>query len=432
LPAFLRDKLGFLTRCAQRYGEVVALKIGEPTYLLTNPEDIRHVLMTNADNYNKTRRLTSPRGQQRSGRGMHTSSGDPHLRRRRLLQPLFFPRSVERFCGIMVERTDDAILRWRSGGQIDLSDEMELLTLSVILDTLFGTGFADREPAFVQAIVDRRAYLEYAYSSIVPWVELLPLPIVRRYRRAQRRIDQVLFREIAARRFAVPEQPDFATLLLAARDAEGAGMSDQEVRDELLTLCGTGYETVGDALSWTLYLLDLHSEAEERLQEELQTVLRGKPPDLEAVPQLRYTRQVLDESMRLYPPTWIYVRMAVQDDQLPSGVHVRQGEKLYLCQYVMHRHPQYYSDPDRFEPSRFETAASQLRPQFAYFPFGAGPRTCIGQHFALLELVVVLARLQQRCRFRVLPGQNIRPQPAITLRPADGIRVEPQLLVELG
>jgi cytochrome P450 len=418
LPWFLADKLGFLCSCAARYGDVVKLQIGEPTYLLTNPADIQHVLLDKALSYSKTPRLTSARGKRLSGSGLQTSFGSEHLRQRRLLQPLFQRKSVEAFYPVMLQTTARWIARRTDGDVMDAASEMESLALSIIIGALFGSGIDETQ--LVNAITVRRRYIEYVYASLFPFPEYLPTKIVFEYRRAMDVIDQTIQREIAHPREG---HGSFASMFSEIAYPDGSRMTSAQIRDEILSLMSTGYETIGDALGWTLYLLAEHPRVEQTVADELRQVLAERVPQVEDIPKLVYTRKVLEESMRLYPPTWIFVRMALRDDQLPSGHRIRRGSKVYLCQYVMHRDSRYFPEPERFDPERFSEPVRAVRPRFAYFPFGGGTRTCIGEQFALLESVSILAMVLSRFRFQLEPGQKISLRPTITLRPKYGIRV---------
>jgi cytochrome P450 len=419
LPAFLHDKLGFLTRCAEQYGDIVPLHIGEPTYLLNDAADIQHVLIDNSANYSKTWRLTSLRGKRFSGNGLHTSFGAEHLRQRRMLQPVFSrSASEELFFEVMLDRIRRRMEAWtmQPGGEVDLAAETESLALSIILGSIFGPDFADETLA--TAVTIRRTYIEYFYESLLPFPEYLPFPIVQRYKRAQELIDDVIRQEM--------EHPasshSFLASYAAATYPDGSRMDFRQQRDEILTLMSTGYETIGDALGWTLYLLACHPDVESQVVKELEAVLGDRVPGADDILKLSFTRQVLDESMRLYPPTWIFIRMALGDDTMPSGTHVQKNSKLYSCQYVTHRSAKYFPDPTRFDPSRFGPGEAAKRPRFSYFPFGGGTRQCIGEHFALLEGVTVLALFLRRFRFELCADQNVVPRPTITLRPRYGIR----------
>jgi len=415
LPAYLHDKLGFLTRCSERYGDVVRLRIGEPTYLLNDPTDIKHVLIDNGSNYNRTWRMTSPRGKRLWGNGMQTSSGAEHLRKRRMVQPAFSRRSIGVFLEAMTDRTQRRMERWSIESQeVELAGEMDSLALSIILGALFGRDFDDDQ--LTRAIAIRRRYIEYVYGSLLPFPEFLPLPIVRDYRRAQHFIDEVIRHQAEH-----PSSSDSFAAIFAAAMQDGVQMDFAQLRDEILPMINTS-ETMGAALCWTLYLLAGNPDAQAAVVKELAQVLGDRDPSLDDIARLTYTRQVLDESLRLYPPNWILVRIAIGDDTLPGGTDIHRGNKLYLCQYVTHRSRKYFPDPDRFDPSRFSPAETALRPEFAYFPFGGGRRRCIGEHFALMEGVTVLALLMRRFRFELSPDQSIIPAPAVTLRPKNGIR----------
>ncbi len=419
LPGFLYDKLGFLSRCASIYGDVIKLKIGEPTFLLNNPEDIKHVLVVNPDNYVKSPRMTSARGKRLSGAGLLTSAGAVHLKQRRMMQPVFYRKTVESFSKTIAEGIGQMLAQWTDGMELDIGREMTGLAQRNIVKTVLGTD-ADREmPELLDAITIRRLYMEHVFFS--PFPEWMPSRIGWRYRTAMRRIDAIVHRAIQARRSHPTDAEDMLSLLVRAKYDDGTGMTDQQVRDEAVTLFITGYETIGEALTWTSYLLSQHPASETKFLSEVDDVLCGRPPCAEDLPKLTYAGMVVAESMRLYPPTWIFVRIAQQEDKLPSGATIPAGSKIYLCQYVMHRHPRYFPDPEKFDPERFTEGAKKERPQFAYFPFGGGARVCIGEHFAKMEGTLVLASIAQRFRLSLVPGQTIVPEPKMTLRPQNGI-----------
>ncbi|MFN7922192.1 MAG: cytochrome P450 [Bryobacteraceae bacterium] len=403
LPSFLRDRLGFLEKCAQTQQAAARLHIGEPALLLLEPEDIRHVLTTNASSYEKTPRLTSPRGRRISGSGLHTALSADHLPQRRLLQPLFRKLAMQEFLPLIRDRTMRRVSRWQTPGEIDLCSEMEQLTLDVIIGAIFGAEYEDKDRRLAQAITARRAFLEYMQASLLPMAEYLPAPAVLRYRRAMRVIDHEIEHGSLgagfASRYAELQYPD------------GSRMHRKLWRDEVLTLMSTGYETIGDALTWTIYLLASHPEAEARVLEEMA-----------AGGELGYTRMAIEEAMRLYPPTWIFVRMATSADRLPSGTPVEAGDKLYLCQYVTHRDARFFPEPERFVPERFADSARAGRPRFSYFPFGGGQRQCIGEHFAMQESLEVLSLLLPR--FRFAPRHtSFELAPGVTLRPKGGMPI---------
>lgn len=421
LPDFLRDKLGFLSKCAAQYGDVVKLVIGEPTFLLNHPDDVKHVLVINPENYDKTPRMTSTRGKRLSGEGLLTSLGAVHLRQRRMMQPVFYRKTIESFAEIIVKGTESMLAEWKNGGELNISREMMDLAQRNIIRTLFGAHFEDRSGKLAEAITTRRQYMEHVFFSLIPFPEYHPRRIVREYRKAMERIDDTIYRAIRARRDSAEVASDLLSLLIHAKYDDGTGMNNKQIHEEALTLLITGYETIGEALAWTWYLLAQHQDVESNLVQELSEILAGRMPCAEDLPRLRYTAMVLAESMRLYPPTWIFVRMARHDDTLPSGVTIPTESKLYLCPYVMQRNPRYFPDPERFDPERFSETAKKARPRFSYFPFGAGPRVCIGEAFAKMEGVLILAMVAQRFAVHLAPGQTIVPEPKMTLRPKHGI-----------
>jgi cytochrome P450 len=297
---------------------------------------------------------------------------------------------------------------WENGAVVDVVAEMTTLSRRAILRTLLGRR--PDEADLERALEARQAYIEYRFRSFAPRPELVPRPVVLAHRRGLRRIKHALGSAIAARRASENGFPDLLGQLVAA------GLSDDDVREEALVLSVTGYETMAVALAWTWYLLALHPAAEAHVQREADA-LPG--PRREAAPEagLAYTEAVLSEAMRLYPPTWIFVRMALGPDRLPGGVEIPAGAKLYLSQYVLHRSGRYFPEPERFDPSRFDPEARASRPEFAYFPFGGGVRLCIGKPFALLEGVLALSTIARRYRLSLEPGPPVEADPGITLRP---------------
>ena len=425
VPFFVRRTLGLRTRRRVPFDAVVKLRWGEPTYMLTHPDDVKHVLITHAENYTKTRYLSSARGRLRAGQGLLTSSGPEHHRQRRLLQPLFHQSVVERFCPTLLGRTDRLLARLETAPEVDLATEMADLTQSVILGVLFGTDLDDEDERLARAIRTRRRYTQYVYHGRLPFRTRLPTRVVRAHRGALRHIDDVIFREIALRRSDPTARSDFLSLLMTSTYPDGSRMDDRQIRDEVLTLTSAGHETLGEALTWTWYLLSRHPEVEQRLLSELHGVLADRTPTPEDAAKLAFTESVLREAMRLYPPTWIFERVPAERDALPSGTVVPAGAKLYLCQWVLHRHPRYFPDPEAFRPERF--AGATRRPfRYVYLPFGDGAHTCIGETFATLQGVLVLACIGRRFGFEVLPGQRIVPRAGITLGPRYGIRARPR------
>lgn len=419
IPSFLWDKLRFLSQCRAQFGDVVKLNLGGSTFLLNNPDDIKHVLIMNPDNYNKSPRLTSTRGKRLSGEGLLTSVGTAHLRQRRMMQPVFYRKTIESFSKTITEGVSEMLAGWTDGMDLEFGHKMMRLVQRNIVKTVLGAEADEEISALAEAITIRRLYMEHVFFS--PFPEWMPTRIGWQYRKAMQRIDAVLFRAIHTRRTRQQDAEDLLSLLLRAKYDDGSGMTDQQIRDEAVTLFITGYETIGEALTWTSYFLSQHPKIEAKFFAEVDEVLGGRVPSADDLPRLNYSEMVLAESMRLYPPTWIFIRMTFQEDYLPSGFTIPAGSKLYLCPYVMHRHPEYFPNPEQFDPERFTETAKKKRPKFSYFPFGGGSRVCIGEHFAKMECTLVLVSIAQRFRLSLLPEQKIVPDPKMTLRPKNGI-----------
>lgn len=419
--AFERDKPAFLRDCQLRHGDCVRLEIGGPTWLLNDPADVKHVLVDQSTRYEKTPKLTSARGRALSGSGLHTATGLDHLFLRRMVQPLFHRRVVEGHTRLLREVTDRHVAGWRAGQVIDLWEEMLRLSQQVMLRALFGEAFVDEGGRFADAVTIRRRYIEYFFTSNIPGAEHWPLPIVHRYRAARRHMVAVIDGQIALRRRGETSGDDWLSMLVRAEGRDGTRLTDTQVRDEAVTLTSTGYETVAAALTWAGHLLSHHQDAQARVRAEVQAA----EPAADA-PALPLTTRVLDESLRLYPPTWLYVRVAVAADTLPGGAAVRAGDKIYLSPYTMHRHASWYAHPDRFDPEHFSDDAVRGRPRFAFYPFGGGARQCIGEPFARRESLTVLAALLRRFRLEPVGPESVALRPSIVLEPRGGLRVRLQ------
>jgi cytochrome P450 len=417
--AFLHDKPAFLRACHESYGDVVSLNIGGPTWLLNDPTDVKHVLVDNAASYEKTNKLTSARGRMLSGEGLHTATGLDHVYLRRMVQPLFHRRIVAHHAALIHDVTDATLRRWPTGGTVHLLPALMELSQQVMLRALFGPSFDDAGGRFARAVTARRAFIEFFFTSNLPWPEYWPLPVVQRYRAARAEMLAVIDAQIAVRRRDGADGDDWLSMLVGSASRDGVPLSDAHVRDEAVTLTGTGYETVAANVAWTLHLLATHPQVEQAVRDELATVDAAVSPLL---------AQVTNESLRLYPPTWLYVRMPTADDTLPSGTRVRRGEKIYLSPYTMHRHPAWYAAPDRFDPAHFAESAVRERPRFAFYPFGGGARQCIGEPFARLEIAIVLAAMLTRFRIEPLERGAVALRPSIVLEPRDGLPVRLRLM----
>jgi len=421
LPDFLANKLAFLSRCANEHGGNVRLKLPGPTYLLIEPQDIGYVLETKNDNYTKSLRLVSRRGRWLSGHGLITSYGKAHLAQRRAMQPLFHQRAIASFADSIVTTTAGVVARWKNGAELEIVHEMMALAQRVIGFALFSVDLRGDADKLGEAIRIRRRYIQYWFGSLFPLPEYWPSKINREYRRAMNLIDREISRMIRERRQSEGAPRDLLEMLTRVSYSDGSLMNEKQVRDEAITLAITGFETIGVALAWTWYLLAKHPAAEAALFAEVKRECGDRLPNLGDFPRLRYTAMVLSEAMRLYPPTWLFVRVARRKDVLPSGTKISRGAKLYLSQYVMHRNPRYFPDPDRFDPLRFTDEATKARPKYAYFPFGGGPHLCIGQGFALMEGVLAIATIASRWSLSLARDQVVEPEPGIILRPKDHI-----------
>ena len=423
-----RNPLAFLEGLARDYGDVSRFRLGPVfVYLVNDPELIRSVLVTRADAYHKGRALE--RARRLLGEGLLTSEESVHLRQRRLMQPAFHRERISGYGETMVRYAERATERWKAGETIDVHREMVGLTLAIVGKTLFDAdveGEADEIGGALTEVMEL-----FQRLLMVPFGELLeklPLPSTRRFERARGRLDATIGRLIAERRRNPRDRTDLLTLLILAQDTEGdgGGMSDAQLRDEAMTIFLAGHETTANALTWTWHLLSQNPKVEARLHEELDRVLGERAPGVSDLPRLRYTEMVLSEAMRLYPPAWIVGRRAVVDHEL-GGYGIPAGSILLLSQWITHRDPRFFPDPLRFDPMRFTPEANAARPKFAYFPFGGGPRVCIGEGFAWMEGVLLLATIARRWRFS-RADSAVTPAALITLRPKGGLpmRIEPR------
>ena len=394
--------------------------------LLNHPDLIRDVLVTHNRNFRKGRGLE--RAKRLLGEGLLTSEGELHRRQRRLAQPAFHRDRVAAYGAVMAAYAARSRDRWREGATVNVGEEMMRLTLAVVAKTLFDADVEGAEAAEVGAALTE-AFDSFTFA-VLPFgeqLEKLPLPPVRRFNRARDRLDRTIYRMIAERRAAGDDRGDLMSMLLLAQDAEGdgGGMSDRQLRDEAMTIFLAGHETTANALTWSWYLLSRHPEVEARLHAEVDAALGAgegaRLPTAADMAALPYTRMVLAEAMRLYPPAWIIGRRAI--DAYPVREWVLPPRTIVLAsQFVTQRDARFWPDPERFDPERWTSAAQEGRPKFAYFPFGGGPRICIGEQFAWMEGVLVLATIAQRWRLRATAGA-IAPRPMITLRPAEPVRM---------
>ena len=427
LFALRRDAIGYLTRTSDALGDCVHYRVGPGAraFFFRHPDQVRDVLVTHQHAFMKGRGLEWAK--QFLGEGLLTSEGEFHRRQRRLSQPAFHRQRVQSYGTVMTDYAVRARERWRDGQPMDLAHEMMGLTMAVVGKTLFDadvSGEADEIGESLTAIIGLFPRFNH---PLAPLIQKLPLPSNLRFRRARARLDATIYRMIGERRKSREDRGDLLSMLLLATDVEGdgTGMTDRQLRDEVMTLFLAGHETTANALSWTFYLLSQNPEAEARLFEEVDRVLGGRPPAVEDLAELRFAEQVLAESMRLYPPAWGLGRKAIRDQEI-GGYRVPAGAYVLVSAFVTQHDGRFFPDPGRFDPDRFTTEAKAARPKFAYFPFGGGARQCIGEPFAWMEGVLILATIAQRWRLRLVPGHRVEPQALITLRPRYGMRMSPE------
>jgi cytochrome P450 len=420
--ALRRDPLAFLTQLSRDHGDVARFRLGPvDVHLVSRPEWIRDVLVTHAHLFHKGRGLE--RAKRLLGEGLLTSEDPVHLRQRRMMQPAFHRDRIAGYADVMTEHAEKMSGRWRDGETRDVAQEMSRLTLAIVGRTLFDSDVESEAEEIGAALTTAIGLFGRTFSlPFFQVVDRLPLPSNRRFAKARARIDATIGRLVAERRRAPGGRTDLLTLLVQASDTEGdgTGMTDAQVRDEAVTIFLAGHETTANALTWTWYLLSQNPEAEARLHAEVDAL--GGPPGFADLPRLPWTEMVLAESMRLFPPAWIIGRRALADYAV--GGYTVPSRSIVVCsQWVTHRDARFFPDPERFDPDRFRPEAKEARPKFSYFPFGGGPRVCIGEGFAWMEGVLLLAALARRWRLRLVPGHPVVPAPSITLRPRHGMRV---------
>jgi cytochrome P450 len=431
LPEFARDPLGFLTSCAREYGDIVAIRLGQwPGRLINHPDLAEEVFITHNRSFVK-HRFFWRHVEAMFGHGLLTSEGDFWLRQRRLAQPAFHRDRIAAYARMMIELAEKTGDGWQAGQTRDIHHEMMELTLRIVVRTLFAVD-APKDVAEFGGAVDL-AIKEIAARFRRPFriPDAVPTPGNLRYRRALRHIDGFVHRIIAERRQDRSDRGDLLSMLLAVRDEDGTSMTDQQVRDEAVTLFLAGHETTAIALTWVWMLLSQHPEADAKLAEELDIVLGRRPPTPADVPRLVYTQAIVQEGLRLYPPAWVIGREAVAPCAIGDH-HIAVGMTIFVSPWVIHRDPRYYERPDEFRPERWLDDARSKLPRFAYLPFGAGPRLCIGNAFAMTEATLILATLAQRFRPTLRDTKPIAPFPSITLRPASPVWMNLNLRSAIG
>ncbi|HEY6390672.1 MAG TPA: cytochrome P450 [Bryobacteraceae bacterium] len=423
LAAFRARPIQFLMRVAREYGDLSYFRLAnQDVYLVNHPDFVREILVANQGNFTKSRMLQ--RGRVLLGDGLLTSEGSFHVRQRRLVQPAFHRDRLAAYAQVMSESAVRMRERWADGGALEVSEEMMRMTLSIVGKTLFSADIESEASEIGEALTTVLKMFQMLMMPFSEYFEKLPLPSVRRFEKARARLDQTIYGLIRERRKSGEDAGDLLSMLLLAQDedAAGGGMTDVQVRDEALTLFLAGHETTANALTWTWYLLSQNPECEARLHREIDSVLAGRVPEMADLPQLRYTEMVFAEAMRLYPPAWAIGRMSKAAFEL-GGIEIGAKSICILSPYVLQRDARWFPDPERFDPERWTAEARESRPKFSYFPFGGGARVCIGERFAWMEGVLVLAAVAQRWKLRLDPAQRVETLPLITLRTKYGMRM---------
>ena len=437
-PGFQRNLLWFAFRrfrpanpillfqhLAEEYGDIAHYKIGwNHIVFLNHPDYIREILVVQNDNFIKER--TVQRTKMLLGEGMITAEGAQHRSQRQVAQPAFHRQRIPEYAATTVQEAVRVRDRWRDGEQRDIAIDMMHLTLNVVARTLFATdlhGVAGDEVAELASAINRIMGL-YNFLVMLPaaeWLVHMRPPGLAAFVRARKRIDRVVYRMIASHRQRGPHGVSLLDMMLAASPDQSPA-SEQSLRDQVITIFLAGYETVANALSWTWYLLSQNPEAERRFHNEIDREVQGRLPTFDDVPRLRYVEMVLAESMRLYPPAWAMGRCARADFRL-GDFYLPAKTTVLMSQYITHRDPRFFPDPLRFDPERFTREAKSRRTKLTYFPFGAGARQCIGESFAWMEGVLLLATIGQKWKLSLVPGHVVEPEPLITLRPKYGMRM---------
>ncbi len=422
-----RDPMGRLAKWAREYGDIVYYHFFDfQVYVLFHPQDVEKVLLGKTDAFVKG--MTSRANPDLFGNGLLTSDGEFWRRQRRLSNPAFHRESIVRYAEITTEEVALLLDGWKNGDTRNIHNDMMNVTLRIVLRSLFGTELGEGM-GVIEPALDAIMRASSGFHSIAGYLGV-PTPTRARYFRAVAEMNKVVYELIARGRERLASgavrtdgAKDLLTLLLMARDDDGNSMTDQQLRDEVITLLLAGHETTALNLSWAWYLLAQHPEVEAKLHAELEAVLGGRAPCAGDIPKLMYTDRVLREVLRLYPPAWRIFRKT-QETLEVCGYVLPAGSNLVMSQWVTQRDPRWFADAERFDPDRWNEEAAAKLPRFAYFPFGGGPRVCIGAGFAMMEATLLLAAIAQRFRMRLVAGQRVEALGSITLRPKNGIRVE--------
>jgi cytochrome P450 len=444
LRQFIHDPINTLSNISREFGDISYFKLGhEHVYLINNPDYIEKVLIYDHHNFKKGKRLQTAKAV--LGEGLVTSEGDLHKRQRRLIQPIFHPKQIMLYINTMTDFASRIRDRWKDGDTVDVSEEMMRLTLGIICKSVLNYDVESEAQEVGKALTTVRKYSKRLQSPIGHVLDKIPvLPAVKGAREAKKQLDSLIYQLIADRRRwegdsdnSKSHDQDLLSRLMQAQDLVSPNnnnqekMSDKQVRDEVMTIFIAGHETTANALTWTFYLLSQNQDVERKLHDEINSVLGdssdnsvgNRIPSANDITKLQYTEKVLRESMRLYPPVWTIGRY-VENDYYVGEYTIPAGSSILMSQYVMHHNPKYYEEPEQFNPDRWTEQFKTHLPRFSYFPFGGGIRGCIGEPFAWIEGVIIIATIAQKWTMRLLPSQRIKLDPAITLRPRYGMKMK--------
>ena len=424
LPEMVRDMLGLFTNTAREYGGIAQFKLLNKNYLLvTNPDYVKYILQDNYKNYIRGRSVET--GRVLLGNGLPLIDGDFWLRERRMLQPAFHRERLGKLADTAANVVNSFMQGWeekaRRDQTLDMDDEMMRLTLTVIIKSMFSADIDGQIQALSHAFNVASKFMLWRSQQM--WAPPLSVPVPRNveYNRAFKILNETIYPLIADAR--KNPKDDLLGLMLEMRDADtGEGMSDQQARDEVVTIFFAGHETSAATMAWAFYLLSGHPEIEERMRDEVNSVLNGRTPTFAELPKLSYMQQVLNEVLRLYPAAYLFAREAVVDDAI-DGYPVPVGTLIFLTPYITHRDPKYWPEPEAFDPNRFSPEQVAARPRHVYYPFGEGPHLCIGNNFAMMEMQLILTMALQRFRLKLVPNHPIALKPEATLRPKYGMKM---------
>lgn len=429
MPKLQSQPIEFTGRMWREYGDLVRLPILPrfSLHLAMHPDSAEHILSTHQDRYQKPDFFLKPMGLVQ-GQGLFSSEGESWLKHRRLMQPAFHQKQLIELHGVMLSCVQDLVAEWLEkpdGVVIDIAAEMTRITLKIVSLALFSVDISDESDRLGRALRIALEYVYYRINSPLALPVWIPTSRNRNFERAKQTIDRVVLEIIRSRRQDSTARHDLLSMLLEAQDEEtGESMSDRQLLDEVITLINAGHETTATTLAWTWHLLATHPDVMANLLNEVQIILNGDEPTLDKLPQLQYTRRVLDEALRLCPPgIGVVPRVALEDDEI-QGYFIPKGSIFIIVSYLTARHPDFWDDPEQFDPDRFLPERVAQRPKFAYFPFGAGAHTCIGKNFALMESTMILAAIAQQFHIELASNQSIEIDPRFTLRPKYGIKVK--------